>query len=252
MDRELALELERVLRKRFLRWTYALSGISIALSGLLGFLAYTQLIAWMGSMEEWFAQADRAIKELIVIGIGLVTLLSMVMLGLLIISWVEKPRVPVFGIIASWVVFALLGGVLLSPLFYFVGPALILKVFLATGVVFSATGIIAAFIGVDLTRFGGQILAIVAAFVVMGAVNIFLRSEFIEMLWLYGGLVAWLLVAVYAHQLLMEVPMPTPEEVEKGALIRLAIAASVLLYVIFYAIFLRLLLIALSQQKKRR
>jgi FtsH-binding integral membrane protein len=144
------------------------------------------------------------------------------------------------------------GGLLLSPVFYIAGPALALKVFIATGAIFTATGLLASFIRIDLTRWRGQIFSLLTAFILMGIVNLFLCSEWVELVWMWGGLLLWIVVAVYAHQLLAKLPLPTPEEIEQGGLTRLAIGGALLLYILFYAIFLRLLLIALSQKGKQR
>jgi len=176
----------------------------------------------------------------------------MLLLGLLILGWIEKLHIPLALILLAWLAFAGIGGLLLSPVFYVAGFALTMKVFLLTGLVFTATGLLASVIGIDLTRWGGMIFSILIMLTIMAGINVILRSEWIEWAWTYGGLVMWLIVAVYAHQLLMKLPMPTEEELSKGALFRLAVAAAILLYVIFYMIFVRLLILALSEKSKRR
>lgn len=244
---------EASLRRTFLRWTYTLAGISIALSGLIAAGIY-RLMGEHGplSLLAYFERIPKDLQGIALILGGLGILIVMLVLGLLVLNWVEKLHIPLWVIFLGWTAFAAVGGILLSPLFYFAGFALTMKVFLLTGLVFTLTGLLANVIGIDLTRWGGMILGIMITLILMAVINIVLRSEWIEWAWTYGGLVMWLVVAVYAHQLLAKLPMPTEEEIQKGAMWRLAIAGALLLYVIFYVIFVRLLIIALSERGKRR
>ncbi|MEN3040635.1 MAG: Bax inhibitor-1 family protein [Bacteroidia bacterium] len=248
-----ALTEEGTWRRIFLWRTYSLAGLSIILSGMIAAGIYL-LFGEKGPLVllEWLQVLPKEFREIALIGEAILLLLIMVSLALLLLKWLEKPSMPLVVLFLAWVGFASIGGVILSPVFYIAGFALTLKVFIATGIVFTGTGLLASVIGIDLTRWGGQILSVLIAIAMMGAVNVFIQSEWIELAWLYGGLVVWLLTAVYAHQLLAKLPMPTEDEIRRGALTRLAIGGALLLYVLFYALFLRLLIIALSQQGRRR
>ncbi|MCS6895715.1 MAG: Bax inhibitor-1 family protein [Bacteroidia bacterium] len=240
-------------RRTFLRRTYTIAGLGIILSGVIAAGIY-RLFGSKGPLVilEWVQKLPNNFREIALLAAGILILLAMVGLGLVLLKWLENPSMPLFVLFIAWIGFASLGGLLLSPVFYIAGFILTLKVFIITGVVFTGTGLLASIIGIDLTRWGGQLLSILIALTLMGAVNVFIQSEWIELAWLYGGLVIWILVAVYAHQLLAKLPMPTEEEVEQGALTRLAIGGALLLYVIFYALFIRLLILALSHQGRRR
>lgn len=252
MDSTAALPAD-ALRSAFLRRTYTFAGLSIALSGLIAAGIYW-LLGENGPVNllHLLDRLPHDLHGIVLILGGIVILLVMLMLGILLFKWIENLQVPLGLILVGWVGFAGIGGILLSPLFYIAGFMLVLKVFLLTGLVFTATGLLASTIGIDLTRWGGQIFSIMIALILMGGVNLVIRSEWIELAWNYGGLIMWLVVAVYAHQMLAKLPMPTEEELEKGALTRLAIAGALLLYVIFYMIFLRLLILALAEKNRRR
>lgn len=252
MDSTAALPAD-ALRSAFLRRTYTFAGLSIALSGLIAAGIYW-LLGENGPVNllHLLDRLPHDLHGIVLILGGIVILLVMLMLGILLFKWIENLQVPLGLILVGWVGFAGIGGILLSPLFYIAGFMLVLKVFLLTGLVFTATGLLASMIGIDLTRWGGQIFSIMIALILMGGVNLVIRSEWIELAWNYGGLIMWLVVAVYAHQMLAKLPMPTEEELEKGALTRLAIAGALLLYVIFYMIFLRLLILALAEKNRRR
>lgn len=252
MDSTAALPAD-ALRSAFLRRTYTFAGLSIALSGLIAAGIYW-LLGENGPVNllHLLDRLPHDLHGIVLILGGIVILLVMLMLGILLSKWIENLQVPLGLILVGWVGFAGIGGILLSPLFYIAGFMLVLKVFLLTGLVFTATGLLASMIGIDLTRWGGQIFSIMIALILMGGVNLVIRSEWIELAWNYGGLIMWLVVAVYAHQMLAKLPMPTEEELEKGALTRLAIAGALLLYVIFYMIFLRLLILALAEKNRRR
>lgn len=252
MDSTAALPAD-ALRSAFLRRTYTFAGFSIALSGLIAAGIYW-LLGENGPADllHLLDRLPRDLHGIVLILGGIVILLVMLMLGILLFKWIENLQVPLALIFVGWIGFAGIGGILLSPLFYIAGFMLVLKVFLLTGLVFTATGLLASMIGIDLTRWGGQIFSIMIALILMGGVNLVIRSEWIELAWNYGGLIMWLVVAVYAHQMLAKLPMPTEEELEKGALTRLAIAGALLLYVIFYMIFLRLLILALAEKNRRR
>ncbi|MCX8112381.1 MAG: Bax inhibitor-1 family protein [Bacteroidia bacterium] len=251
--REATLSAEETVKRSFLQRTYALAGISIAVSGLIAAAVY-KLLETFGPpiLLEQFKYLPRDLQGIALIVVGIMLLLAMLSLGLLLIKWVSQLYTPLFLIVVAWVAFAVLGGLLLSPVFYLAGYELTLKVFLATGAVFTATGLLAYTLRINLTRWGGQILSMLVGLTIMGAINLVLRSEWIEIAWMYGGLVLWIIIAAYAHQLLKYLPMPTEEERERGALTRLAIGSALLLYIIFYGLFIRLLVIALSQKGKSR
>ncbi|MCS7298260.1 MAG: Bax inhibitor-1 family protein [Bacteroidia bacterium] len=246
---------ERVIRRTFINRTYTSAGVSIALSGLLAALVYQLVEKFRLLLLENLNKLASLSSEILLIGAGVLVLFIlfvMVALATLILDWIPKLHVPLGLIFLAWIGFAMIGGLILSPLFYVAGYGLILKAFLATGAIFTATAFLGSLLGIDLTQWGGQILSILTGLVLMGVVNLFLRSEWIEMAWMYGGLVLWIVVAVYAHQLLEKLPLPSAEEIERGGLTRLSLGASLLFYIMFYAIFLRLIFIALSQQKSRR
>lgn len=253
MEAKEAFALEAALRRTFLRRTYTFAGFSIGLSGVIAAAIY-RFLGEKGPLflMEKLERLSPDWRALAILGGLIGILIIMLLLGLLLMSWIEKMHIPLFVIFIGWIGFAAIGGLLLSPVFYIAGPTLTLKVFVATGIVFTLTGLLASVIGIDLTQWGGQIMSVLIMLLLMAVVNLFLRSEMLDWVWMYGGLLIWIVVAVYSHQLLQKLPMPTLEEAEKGGLTRLAIAGALLLYVIFYALFVRLLMIALSQQEKRR
>lgn len=124
---------------------------------------------------------------------GLLVVEFLIVLGLTFLI----NKIPAVLAFAAFVIYSLLNGITLSPIFLVYTGASIFSTFLVCGMMFAGTSVLGFITKMDLTRFGGFLTMVLIGLIIAMAVNFFLRSD--TMSWIISLIGVLLFVGLTAY-----------------------------------------------------
>jgi FtsH-binding integral membrane protein len=140
-----------------------------------------------------------------------------------------------------FLLYAALNGLTLSAIFLAYEWGTITLAFVATASLFGAMSIIGYTTKIDLSRFGGFLVAALIGLVLATIVNIFLANSTLDWILTYAGIFIFLGLTVYHTQRIKKSAIAALSQGDQLALTRIGIIGALSLYLDFINLFLRLL-----------
>lgn len=196
-------------------WMFA----GLSLSGIIGYL-----IASSGDFVKTLFLNPAAFIVIIILQLGLVVFLS-----------ARVTKISAVAARATFLAYAATVGITLSTIFLVYTYSSIMQVFFITGSMFLVMSIVGYLTKVDLSKFGAILLMGLVGIIIASVVNIFLKSDTVQMVASYAGVLIFLGLTAYDIQKIKEM------YAQFGEAGNIAVFGALALYLDFLNLFLFLL-----------
>lgn len=182
--------------------------------------------------EDKFAEL---IAENIIIIFGLMILEFLIVLGL---SFLIN-KIPAVIAFAAFIIYALLNGITLTPIFLYYTGASIFSTFFVCSAMFAAASVLGFILKMDLTKFGAYFMMALVGLIIASVVNLFLGSSLMSWIISFVGVILFVGLTVYDTQKIKNMAGSIDSASEDGK--KASIMGALTLYLDFINLFLFLL-----------